>query len=71
MKLADIHSTIMKHKNIVMPVIYIIVFVVLNVFIPELMGVFDVKMSSYINYILFFNAMFIFYLMLPRKDVSF
>jgi len=71
MKIADIHGTIMKHKNIIMPLIYIFVFVVLNVLIPELMGVFDVKIGSYINYILFFNAMFIFYLLLPRKDVAF
>ena len=71
MKLDDIHAAFMKHQNVIIPVIYIIVFVVLNIFIPELMGVFDVKMASYINYILFFNAMFIFYLMLPRKDVVF
>ena len=71
MKLGDIHATFIKHKGTLMPIIYVIVFIVLNVFIPELMGVFDVKMSAYINYVLFFNAMFIFYLLLPRKDVQF
>ena len=71
MKLGDIHATFTKHKDTLKPVIYLLIFIALNVGIPELMGVFDVKTSTYINYTLFFNAMLIFYLMLPRKETQF
>ena len=71
MKLDTIHSTYIQHRGILAPIIYVMIFVTLNVAIPAVMGVFDVTQSTYINYVLFLNAMMVFYLMLPKKGFEF
>ena len=54
-----------------MPLVYVLIFVIINVFIPQIMNVIDVNINSYINYLLFMNAMLIFYLLLPTKNMNF
>ena len=71
MKVSDILDFHKKHSSLLTPVIYILVIVFLNYVIPKLMNVFSVEQSSYINYIMFADAMILFYIILPKKGFMF
>ena len=71
MKLSTIADFHQKHKSILQPLLFIFLFIFINVVIPQLMNVMYVNTSSYINYLLFVNAMLVFYLLLPRRLTRF
>ena len=63
-KVLDFHN---KYSSVTKPLIYIFVLVFINALLPDVLNVVGIESSSYINYLLFINAMILFYILLPRK----
>ena len=71
MKLDILTSHIKGNKTLYKLLSYVLVIIIVNVALPALMSVFNVSHTTYINYLLFLNAMYIFFIILPRKIHNF
>lgn len=71
MKLSSISDFVGQNSSIMKPIAYIFTFVFLNLMLPALLNVFRVKQKDYMNYVLFMDAMLIFYIILPKKITIF
>lgn len=55
--------TIFKQSTVVL----IILVIIINVFVPIVMDLANVGLNVYINYLLWFNLLTLFYLLLPAR----